>query len=511
MNAPRLIPQIAPADGENETPRLQLILSKKAAPGDKVFAARRSTTLMTLAMYCGVILVGVAHHEPWADEAHAWLLSHNLGYRYLVFRQLAYEGHPPLWGTILWVANHWFHLPYQALGWIGGLCAIAGCWFFCRHSPFPLFVRALFPFSYFMAFQYAIVARPYVLLPLLTFAAARSFEEAGERPWRFVAANSALALLCASGVMMAVGLMAARAWYSFRSWAEVPTSTRKKLLGALIVFGIVVGFVAYVNWPPADRVTARPERGADETTFGLTFLPRDISVAFLGSYIPSLALLLVVGAWCAYRRRFLAFLVPTALVLAFFVEVYGNLWHSGALVMTAVAAAWIAFPLPARSTGKIASALNVLMLLGVVSFLAINLYWTAATLAMDYSQPYSGSIDAVNFLRSVGANHNSTCGFGFHTSAIQPYFQESIFKNWPDGESFWRFEQGNRNDESCHGAEWVVAPICCTYESGKQKFWEQDQTIRSFGYFPAHVSRGAMFFEGRKVEPTDFVVYRATQ
>jgi uncharacterized phage-associated protein len=67
---------------------------------------RQFTLVSTLAAYSAMLLVGITHHEPWADEAQAWLLSRDLGYRYLVFHQIAYEGHPPLWFTILWIANH---------------------------------------------------------------------------------------------------------------------------------------------------------------------------------------------------------------------------------------------------------------------------------------------------------------------------------------------------------------------------------------------------------------------
>ena len=151
------------------------------------------------------------------------------------------------------------------------------------------------------------------------------------------------------------------------------------------------------------------------------------------------------------------------------------------------------------------------MLVDVAGFLAVNLYWTTRTIAMDYSGSYSGSADAANFLRSVGANRNSTCGFGFHGTAVQPYFKESIFRNWPDGESFWRFEKGNHSDDDCYGATWVVGSICCTYEMKKQSFWANDRMLREHGYFPVHVSRGAMFFEGRNVEPTDFVIYSAVR
>jgi len=465
----------------------------------------------TLAAYCTVILVGVSHHAPWADEAQAWVLSRDLGYRYLIFHQIAYEGHPPLWFTILWVVNHWFHLPYQSIGWIGGFCAIAGCWLFCRYSPFPLWVRILFPFTYFIAFQYAVVARDYVLLPLLTFAAALFFGDVERRPSRFVAAASALMLLCAPGAMIAVGLMAARVWYTYRSWWEIPAHARRRLIAAAVGFGLVLALVARTNWPPADRTLARTDRqaraGYTAGNFGFAAVPDEIAVAFLGSPIPSMAFLALVGVWCAFRRRFLAFALPLLCLLAFFVKVYGSLWHCGALTLIAVAACWIAWPFEASGGSKLSRGLNVLMVIGLAGFFAIQIYWAGRTFYMDYSRPYSGSADAATFLHSVGADRNSTCGFGFHSVALQPYFPHGVYKNWPNGESFWRFEEQYNVDDKCYGAKWIVAPICCSFRPEDQHFLENDRAFRSFGYAPVHVSRGAMFFEGHEAEPTDFVIY----
>jgi len=467
---------------------------------------------LTLAAYCGVILVGVSHHEPWADEAQAWLLSRDLPYRYLVFHQIAYDGVPPLWPSILWVASHWLHLPYASMNWIGGICAIAGCWFFCRYSPFPLWVRVLFPFTYFMAFQYAVVARPYVLLPLCVFAAAHYFADAERRPWRFIGAVSALSLLCAHGLMIAVGLVAARVCYSFRTWSQLAPAPKKKLFAALIVFALVLAFVAFINWPPSDYMFARLDRPVrNGENFGFGILPRDLSVAFLGSAIPSAMFLAVVGAWCACRRRFLPFVLPMVLVLGFCVRVFGNLWHGGALTLAAMAALWIAWPLPGKCSPQLQRGLNLLLLVGLACLLAIQIYWAGSTLAMDYSHPYSGSLDAANFLHSVGADARSTCAFTFYSVAIQPYFPENIFENWPPGEAFWRWQQGNRNDLNCTQVKWVVVPNASSLPVAQSWFQEKDRALRSFGYVPAHVSPGSMFFEGRVVDPADFIIYESPQ
>ena len=42
----------------------------------------------------------VFHHEPWRDEAQAWLIARDLTF-IDIFRQMAYEGTPALWHMIL--------------------------------------------------------------------------------------------------------------------------------------------------------------------------------------------------------------------------------------------------------------------------------------------------------------------------------------------------------------------------------------------------------------------------
>jgi hypothetical protein len=94
-------------------------------------------------------------------------------------------------------------------------------------------------------------------------------------------------------------------------------------------------------------------------------------------------------------------------ILVFFASVYGNLWHCGALTMIAVAALWIAWPRKEkdgeRSNLKLQSALKALVFVGLTGLFAVQIYWTARTLSMDYAGAYSGSLDAANFLHAVGA------------------------------------------------------------------------------------------------------------
>ena len=44
--------------------------------------------------YVVMLCVFVPLHEPWADEAQAWLMSRDLGLFTLVFHVIRHEGHP---------------------------------------------------------------------------------------------------------------------------------------------------------------------------------------------------------------------------------------------------------------------------------------------------------------------------------------------------------------------------------------------------------------------------------
>src|SRR5579871_4864060 len=124
--------------------------------------------------YAVIVCYTVAHHEPWFDEAQSWLLARDLSLPQLWFHYLRYEGTPGLWQTILWMASA-AHLPYSALGWLGASIAILGIFIFLKYAPFPDLIKVMLPFSFFFLYQYAVVARSYILLPTFLFLTAHFY------------------------------------------------------------------------------------------------------------------------------------------------------------------------------------------------------------------------------------------------------------------------------------------------------------------------------------------------
>jgi hypothetical protein len=123
---------------------------------------------MTLALYAIVVACAIPYHEPWADEAQAWQIARSLSLTDLFLKYVRYEGSPGLWHFLLWILNR-VHVSYSGMHWVAGAIAVAGVSILVLRSPFPRYLKLSLPFTYFLLFQYAVVARSYVLVPLMLF------------------------------------------------------------------------------------------------------------------------------------------------------------------------------------------------------------------------------------------------------------------------------------------------------------------------------------------------------
>jgi hypothetical protein len=146
-----------------------LVSTTASARSDPYVSATRRLPMglpeiATLGLYAGLLIWAFPHHEPWADEAQAWQIARTLPFAQM-FRLLSYEGHPGLWYVLLWALSR-LHVSYIGMRCVAAVIAFAGITVLVSTSPFPRSVKLLLPFSFYLAFQYAIVARSYVLVPL---------------------------------------------------------------------------------------------------------------------------------------------------------------------------------------------------------------------------------------------------------------------------------------------------------------------------------------------------------
>jgi hypothetical protein len=108
------------------------------------------------------------HHELWGDEFHSWNIARGSSSFFDLIYNRRYEGHPPVWYTVLWIISKFTHnLVYVQI--VQLVFAILVIFVMLFYSPLPTGAKILLPFGYYFIFEYAILSRNYVLAVLAGF------------------------------------------------------------------------------------------------------------------------------------------------------------------------------------------------------------------------------------------------------------------------------------------------------------------------------------------------------
>lgn len=124
--------------------------------------------VLWLAFLLYLFLSGYAiiYHEMWGDEIHSWNIAKGSEHYSDLIHNTRFEGHPPVWYTILWFISKCSHnLQYvQLVHWLIASTTVALLLFFSR---IPTLSRTMIPFGYFFLYEYAVLSRNYAIGILL--------------------------------------------------------------------------------------------------------------------------------------------------------------------------------------------------------------------------------------------------------------------------------------------------------------------------------------------------------
>lgn len=370
----------------------------------------------------------------WRDELHCWLVARDSSTPWDVVRNRAYDGHPPLWYLLLWVLEKGTHDP-RSMQIAHVAIAAAAVWVFACFAPFGRLVRALFPFGYFMAYEYVAISRCYGLAFLFALLLCANHRRRLERPARTAILLAALALTTTVATMVAAGYAAAL----FFDWVA---AARKGDRGAArawwpIGAGAMACLAAlFCAWPPADSTVAHvawpskmPSDDAPTRIIaGLLPIPR-IDFFFWNSnallsfepfrrvaWIASLAL----AAWILFvvsteRAAAVLFAIGALLLVVLFGGVYGgDVRHHGFFFVLFVMGAWMASDAirndPARAVprdeprdeGRWRRFRRSALEPTLTAVLLVHVPAAAIALAYDYRYVFSSGGRAADVLREKG-------------------------------------------------------------------------------------------------------------
>jgi len=392
-----------------------------------------------VSLFAAVVAFAIPYHESWIDEAQAWQLARSLSLRELFQTYIRYEATPGLWYFFLWILNR-AHVGYTGLHWFCGAIAVVSTSLLVFLSPFPRYLKLTLPFTFFLLFQYAVVARSYVLVPPILFAIAFRWKKS---PLLVsiglgLLANCALHAATFSGGLAIVWLVEQMRGGSINA----PLRRRHLLLCASIIL-VFYAFALWTAWPPTDFST--------HLSHGRTTNVIDAAVAALLLPVCQPAILSMLF-WIMvfpvfWARRSMHYLLPLLFLEAFCAFVSCSFWQWGLIVPLMICLLWITWPSPE----PVKSPPEIFGRAALMYMVATQIAWSVYALNFDHYNAYSPHLAAAQFLMprvKAGATVAITylddspdpnvANNIFSATGILPYFDRNIYINQPYSYYLWR-------------------------------------------------------------------------
>ena len=473
--------------------------------------------IIVFAFYVALMAVAVSHHEPWMDEAQAWLLAKDTGFKELFIKYLRYEGSPGLWHLILMIPAK-LGFPYYSINILSALFASVGVWLFIKYSPFPAFIKILYPFSFFVFFQYGVVARNYCLISPILFLIAINYDKKQQHPFRFLLLLCLLANISAHTLLIAGSIAFVHFFDIIKSWKSFDARTRTHQLTALFLFGLIALFVVYIIMTPSDQIYAG-YINLDISNIWLVSRKMLAGSLIMNEYtqFPWLfgtvaVVIFLTTVWWFFKNKLgLLYLMPLLLLSLLFGMKYRNLWHQGVLFLLWIFVLWISLSkhLKEKPTG-----LSKAVIAGIGLVLTVQVYWCIKAVSYDISHNYSAGYSVAKYLKANKLDKENIYVSGWKNISILPYFQKNIFSNHNNGSNhrFWNWSV--HNVTSVGASQAVLDTIECL-QPGVVIFASdhiaRKQRIELPGYKAVAFFKGYLCWKTGLSEPECYLIFRKNQ
>lgn len=393
--------------------------------------------------FTAALLFVVRYHEPWFDEAQAWLIARDSSPFDILFRRMRYEGTPALWHFILWGLIK-VKLPYSAANYVSVMLASLAAGIFLRFAPFPPTLRVLFIFGYFPAYQYSIVARSYVLNVLLVIIAATLYPHRLSRAWRYCLVLAALANANAYGFIFAAIV------FGEFFWSVWQRRTMRQFVAPALMFLAGAGF-AVVQAAPAPDVSFAAPRSSSPVIAVLSSLVQP-TLAFIqlgsSSFLLPFGILLsivavAVTAHLAWKAGHLGLVIALCGAPIFFGALkYRSVWHAGMIYVSWIFVMWQSWP----TVSKLSLVTRRLVVVTLTIVFLFQCYDALAAWRLDLRTPYSaGPQAAIQLHHYIDSRPDPKLAcMGFKVFAIQPYFDHNVCDNYFAGSPKRSYYDWNR-------------------------------------------------------------------
>jgi hypothetical protein len=406
---------------------------------------------LALAAYCAILFWCIPHHASWFDEAETWLIARSSTISDMLLHRLHYEGNPAIWYLLAWTEIR-LHVSFLGMHLIAGAIAATGIYVWLRFNPLPRILSLLVPFSFFLLYQYAVVARCYAFLPLLAFSLMILYRNRNSSPLLFALLAGFMANCSGHMAAYAVGMVI---WYGRDRWLSTQQNKaeRRALLAPALIFVACLSLAAATAWPSPDgsfgsdkpsiellrHVGHDRGRPAGSTSQSAATRPSEpptivkalvrlltvLTVPISTVNLLTLLFFLLLGI-NLYRQKLWLSLLPSLMAAMLYEFLHGASHHTGIVWIGLLCCLWQLASEPPPEGGKQWLRPALYAVTGVVVVLQIG--WSIHCIRNDFDGAYSGYRATADYLRQL---HPGTriAAFGMTTATVNAYFPHTPFYN----------------------------------------------------------------------------------
>ena len=397
-------------------------------------------------LYCFSHMLMLIVHEPWFDEALAWLIARDSSVYELLFVAPHYEGHPSLWHLVL--------LPFAKLGAsyelslsvVSLIFSGSAVYLIVFKSPFKRVIRLLIPFTYYYFYQYSVISRPYCMMMLAFVVMALTYSNRNTHSGRFVLSLTFLCMTSAYGIVIAGGICIAWLIQMWRDAHKVSNYVSiLKLNGKIIWLCLLLGYAIFlmIRIIPAEDAYAVVRNSGDNVKNGFvvrllyvffasisdlcltnvyyntgTLHGTEMSMIelFIAVIIGGFILALVIR-YALNKKKFIEFIIPYILFGGFGTVVYLYDHHIGILLLYLIYWLWTVLSDEKNEDKQVSQKLknqvfeNPLMMsltrLLMVAVITIPIFWSISSVICDIFYEYGYGRNEYNYLSRHGLDNSS--------------------------------------------------------------------------------------------------------
>ncbi|MDD5747600.1 MAG: hypothetical protein PHP64_00870 [Actinomycetota bacterium] len=403
--------------------------------------------ILIVIIFAALVFTAASKHEAFTDEGQAWLIARDAPVGEIFFKWLHYEGHPSLWFALLIIPAK-LGLPFYSINIISALIATISVFLFLMYSPLPSFMNVLFAFSYFVSYQYAVVARNYVLALLLLIVLAIFYQNRFSKPYSFFLILALLANVSLHCTLIAIGISVNYLLELKKRWLRFDRDRKRRIAFSMLFFVCVLLLLPFQLWPRSDNrlmggFDFSPARFASTGNFLIS------GTGPFSNYLPvTVICLLVIAIWFWKRGNLFLYLFPSFLHFLLVAIKPISVFNHGIFFIYLVFVVWVSYEGTERER-LFSFSIRNLSILALSVLLVIQVFWGFQAIAYDYSHSYSGALEVSNFIKSNNLDKTKIYMVGESCTGVLPYFKENIFSNMNEGGKpcFWDYSKKNKTPE----------------------------------------------------------------